>query len=112
MGVDVVLMQGTSPKKCRLTPVDFVQDGADQFSTLCANSSLPMLNRVDPYRTQILTQADMPPFISELEATCDLVRKQREREPDREIPQKVQDIRDLADRCTQAPVPELHLQGV
>ncbi|MCX5317459.1 hypothetical protein [Streptomyces sp. NBC_00154] len=108
MGVDVVLMQvthrGTSPKKRRLTTVEFVQDGADLFSGLCVNSSLPMLNRVDPYRTQILTSVDMPQFISEVDATCDLVKRQRERDI-------LQKIRELAERCAEAASLELHLQG-
>lgn len=108
MGIDVVLMQvtqrGTSPKKRRLTTVEFVQDGADLFSGLCVNSSLPMLNRVDPYRTQILTPADMPQFISEVEATCDLVKGQQERDI-------LEKIRELAERCAEAASLELHLQG-
>ncbi|MFE6888114.1 hypothetical protein [Streptomyces sp. NPDC057694] len=84
MGVDVMLMQvtqgGTSPKKRRLTTVDFTRDRADLFSTLCVNSGLPMLNRVDPYRTRILTSADMPQFLSEIDATCDLTVEQGERD--------------------------------
>ncbi|GAA5035720.1 hypothetical protein [Streptomyces siamensis] len=108
MGVDVVLMQvthrGTSSKKRRLTTVAFVQDGADLFSGLCVNSRLPMLNRVDPYRTQILTSVDMPQFISEVDATRDLVKGQRERDI-------LQKIRELAERCAEAASLELHLEG-
>ncbi|WP_432067501.1 hypothetical protein [Streptomyces sp. C10-9-1] len=108
MGVDVVLMQvaqrGTSPKKRRLTTVEFVQDGVDLFSGLCANSTLPMLNRVDPYRTQILTSVDMPQFIAEVNATCDQVKEQRERDI-------LEKIRKLAERCAVAASLELHLQG-
>ncbi|WP_432167465.1 hypothetical protein [Streptomyces sp. bgisy031] len=108
MGVDVVLMQvtqrGTSPKKRQLITVECVQDGADIFSGLCVNSSLPMLNRVDPYRTQILTSVDMPQFISEVDATCDLVKGQRERDI-------LERIRELAERCAEAASLELHLQG-
>ncbi|WP_329449641.1 hypothetical protein OG894_01480 [Streptomyces sp. NBC_01724] len=108
MGVDVVLMQvtqrGTSPKKRRLTTVEFVQDGADLFSGLCVNSSLPMLNRVDPYRTQILRSVDMPQFICEIDATCDLVKGQGEWDI-------LEKIRELAERCAEAASLELHLQG-
>lgn len=108
MGVDVVLMQvaqrGTSPKKRRLSAVEVVQDGADLFSGLCVNSSLPILNRVDPYRTLVLTSVDMPQFISELAATCDLVTGQRERDI-------LEKICVLAKRCAEAASLELHLQG-
>ncbi|MFI9778563.1 hypothetical protein ACIHCV_28250 [Streptomyces sp. NPDC051956] len=84
--------------------MEFVLDGADLFSGLCVNSSLPMLNRVDPYRTQILTSVDMPQFISEVDVTCDLVKGQRERDI-------LEKIRELAERCGEAASLELHLQG-
>ncbi|MFI5665134.1 hypothetical protein [Streptomyces sp. NPDC051684] len=63
-----------------------------------------MLNRVDPYRTQILTSAEMPQFLSEIDATGDLVEEQ----PERDILGK---IRELAERCAEAASLELHLQG-
>ncbi|MGW1950869.1 hypothetical protein ACWCRC_42270, partial [Streptomyces sp. NPDC001940] len=84
--------------------VEFVQDGADLFSGLCVNSSLPMLNRVAPYRTQILTSVDMPQFLSEVDATCDLVKGEQERDI-------LEKIRVLAERCAEAASLELHLQG-
>ncbi|WP_353944295.1 hypothetical protein ABII15_23675 [Streptomyces sp. HUAS MG91] len=99
-----VAQRGTSPKSRRLTMVDFVQDGADLFSTLCVNSSLPMLARVDPYRTRILTSADMPQFLSEIDATCDFVMGQEERDV-------LEKIRGLAERCAEAASLELHLEG-
>lgn len=108
LGIDVVLVQvtqrGTSPRKRRLTRVESVQDGADLFAGLCVNSSLPMLNRMDPYRTQILTSADMPQFISEVEATRALVKGQQEGDV-------LEKIRELAERCAEAASLELHLQG-
>ncbi|MGW5733420.1 MULTISPECIES: hypothetical protein [Streptomyces] len=108
MGVDVKLMRvtrrGTSPKNRRLTQVDSVQDWADLFSGLCVASALPMLNRVDPYRSQILTSAEMPQFISEVDATRDLVQNQQVRDI-------LQRIRQLAERCAESSDLELHLQG-
>ncbi|MGY0489438.1 hypothetical protein [Streptomyces sp. WG-D5] len=108
MGIHVVLMQvtqpGTSPKRRRLTWTDSVQDDADLFSGLCVNSRLPMLNRMDPYRTHILTPADMPQFLSELEATRTLVNGLQE--------QNILDkIRTLAKQCAETTSLELHLQG-
>ncbi|WP_327173557.1 hypothetical protein OG471_41240 [Streptomyces sp. NBC_01336] len=46
----------------------------------------------------------MPQFISEVEATCDLVKGQRERDI-------LERIRELAERCAEAASLELHLQG-
>ncbi|RAJ84959.1 hypothetical protein K377_03440 [Streptomyces sp. PsTaAH-137] len=99
-----VAQGGTSPKRRRLTTVDFARDAADLFSALCANSGLPMLNRVDPYRTRILTSADMPQFISEIDATCDLTVERATRDI-------LQRIRSLAARCAEAGNFELHLVG-
>ncbi|MEU6840534.1 hypothetical protein ABZ930_01505 [Streptomyces sp. NPDC046716] len=108
MGVDVVLVEveqrGTSSKKRRLTSVASVQDRGDLFSALCATSSLPMLNRVDPYRSQILTSVEMPQFLSEIDVTRDLVKEQRERDV-------LEKVRELAERCAEATTLELHLEG-
>ncbi|MFH8487709.1 hypothetical protein [Streptomyces longisporoflavus] len=108
MGIDVELMQvtqrGSSPKTRRVEPVDAVQDEADLFAEMCVRSSLPMLNRMDPYRTRILTAADMPQFIAEVDATRDMVTEQRER-------QRLQAIRALAERCSAGAGLELHLLG-
>ncbi|MDF6042097.1 hypothetical protein LRD69_07940 [Streptomyces sp. JH14] len=110
MGVDVVLkrvnQRGTSRKKRRLDNVDFVQDADDVFADLCDNSALPMLNRVDRYRSQILTSADMAQFISELNATRDLVAGERERERD-----ILNAVLRLAELCAEGTTLELHLVG-
>ncbi|MEU1122841.1 hypothetical protein ABZ371_04460 [Streptomyces sp. NPDC005899] len=108
MGVDVVLTRvtrrGTSPAKRQLTTVGVVQDEADLFAGLCVSSRLPMLNRVDPYRTRVLTSADMPQFIAEIDATGGLVEGPRERS-------LLARIRELAERCAEAGSLELHLHG-
>lgn len=108
MGVDVVLMgvqqRGTSPRKRQLSQVESVQDEGDLFAELCGNSRLPMLSRVDRYRTRILTRADMAQFVSEVDATHDLVPGPRERD-------RLAAIRRLAERCAAGVDLELHLQG-
>jgi hypothetical protein len=108
MGVDVVLIQversGTSPKRRRLTQVDAVLDGSDLFARICERSNLPMLNRVDPYGTLILTSQDVSQFLSEIDAErnsvdgdsgCDILTA----------------IRRLAERCADEASMELHLEG-
>jgi len=108
MGVDVVLMQvnqpGTSPKRRRLTMVDVVLDSSDLFATVCERSKLPMLSRVDPYRTLILTPAEMPQLVAEVDAELGLATAKTERE-------LLTDIRRLADRCAAEASTELHLAG-
>jgi hypothetical protein len=63
MGVDVLLMRvdnpGTSPRRRRLTRADAFLDTADGFARLCAGTGLPMLSRVDPYGSLILTSVEM-----------------------------------------------------
>lgn len=87
MGVDVVLTQvsqpGTSPKRRRLTQLDVVPDPADVFATICQRSTLPLLRRVDPYRDLILTSAEMPQFLDEVQTERALATTDEERAPDR-----------------------------
>ncbi|MFE6104579.1 hypothetical protein ACFVQ4_32100 [Streptomyces laurentii] len=108
MGVNVVLMEveqrGTSPRRRRLSEVACVHDDGDLFAELCENSRLPMLNRVDRYRTRILTRADMEQFVSEVDATRDLVVGPRERD-------LLTAIRGVAERCAAGVGLELHLCG-
>jgi hypothetical protein len=108
MGVDVVLKQvsqpGTSPKRRRLTQVDAVLDGSDLFARICVSSNLPMLNRVDPYGTLVLTAQEMPQFLSEVDAA----RSSVDGESERDI---LADIRRVAERCAGEASMELHLEG-
>ncbi|WP_225811037.1 hypothetical protein [Streptomyces spinosus] len=108
MGVDVVLKQvegrGSSPKRRRLAQVDAVLDGSDLFAHICESSNLPMLNRVDPYGTLILTPQDMPQFISEVDAE----RSSAEGDAERDI---LTAVRGLAERCADEVSMELHLEG-
>ncbi|SES16501.1 hypothetical protein SAMN05216188_12429 [Lentzea xinjiangensis] len=108
MGVDVLLMsveqKGTSPKRRQVRPVEMVLDPLDRFSRLCATSRRPMLGRVDPCRTLVLTRADMPQFISELEAELT-------EHDDRETRDLLDQVLGLARRCQARDAHELHLDG-
>jgi hypothetical protein len=107
MGVDVVLNQvsqpGTSPKRRRLTQLDVVPDGDDLFVRLCARSTLPMLSRVDPYADLVLTAAEMPQLLAELDTELGQAAP-----AEREL---LTAVRALAERCAAGPGLELHLQG-
>ncbi|MFI0242653.1 hypothetical protein [Streptomyces sp. NPDC016845] len=111
MGVDVTLVQvsqkGTSSKGRRLTRLDSVWDSDDLFADMCSHSGLPMLNRVDPYRTQILTADEMAQFIAELDATWETLDQRKDRKG-RDL---LQSMRVLAERCASASDLELHLVG-
>lgn len=108
MGVDVVLTQvsqpGTSPKRRRLTQLDAVPDPADVFATICQRSTLPLLRRVDPYRDLILTSAEMPQFLDEVQTERALATTDEERT-------LLTAVQHLAERCSTDPSAELHLQG-
>ncbi|GGJ46837.1 hypothetical protein [Streptomyces brasiliensis] len=104
MGVDVVLKRvsraGTSPKRRRLTQVDVVPDGSDVFAGICGRSGRPLLGRVDPYGTLVLTARDMPHFDAERGGAVGAA--------ERDV---LDGVRGLADRCAVDATPELHLEG-
>ncbi|MFI2435550.1 hypothetical protein [Streptomyces sp. NPDC018693] len=108
MGVDVVLQRverrGTSPRRRRLTQVEVVPDGSGLFARICGSVGTPLLNRVDPYGDLVLTTAEMPQFLSEIDAARAVARTDTER-------RLLADIRALAERCAQDTSTELHLQG-
>jgi hypothetical protein len=99
-----VVQRGTSPKRRQVRPVDSVPDPRDLFARLCTSSGRPMLSRVDPYQSLILTRADMPQFISELEAEfgeCD----------DPEVSDLLRRVLGLARQCQARAAHEIHLDG-
>lgn len=108
MGVDVLLMsvrqRGTSPKRRQVRPVDIVLDPLDRFARLCTSSRRPMLNRVDPCKTLVLTRADMPQFISEVEAEL-------AEYDDQEVRDLLGQVLGLARECAARDAHELHLDG-
>jgi hypothetical protein len=108
MGVDVVLKQvsqpGTSSRRRQLTQVDVAPDGDDVFAGICARSKLPMLSRVDPYGDLILTTAEMPQFIAEVNEELGIASTA----PEREL---LAGVRRLAERCAAETSTELHLEG-
>lgn len=108
MGVDVLLMtalqRGTSPKRRQVRPVEILLDPADRFARLCTSSRQPMLSRVDPGKTLVLTRADMPQFISEVETELAA-------SGDREVTDLLQRVLGLARECAARESHELHLDG-
>ncbi|WP_146178707.1 hypothetical protein [Nonomuraea fuscirosea] len=112
MGVDAVLMRverrGTSPKRRRLTPMATALDHDDAFVRLVdqirGRGTNPMLERIDPYRSLILTSVEMPQFLQEL-ARLRLLAMTTE---DLRV---VREFEDLARECATNPMLQLHLDG-
>ncbi|MGV9386489.1 hypothetical protein ACWDRB_62560 [Nonomuraea sp. NPDC003707] len=108
MGVDVVLVsveqKGTSSKRRRVHQVDVVLDTQDMFARLCISSGLPMLSRVDPYGTLILTPREMGQFISEVEV--EFVKNDNP-----EVAGLLGEVLRLARECETQEATELRLEG-
>jgi hypothetical protein len=108
VGVDVVLNEvsqpGTSSRRRRLTQVGVVPDPGEVFVRLCVRSSLPMLQRVDPYGDLVLTSVEMSQFIAELEQELAATVTTEERAV-------LSAARRLAERCAADSSTELHLLG-
>ncbi|WP_206789184.1 hypothetical protein [Amycolatopsis sp. MtRt-6] len=108
MGVDVLLMavrqRGTSPKGRQVRPVEVLLDPGDRFAGLCTSSRRPTLSRVHPWKSLILTRADMPQFISEVEAEL-------AEAGDREVKDLLRRVLGLARECAAHETYELHLDG-
>ncbi|MCX5186682.1 hypothetical protein [Streptomyces sp. NBC_00268] len=108
MGVDVILMQinqkGTSPKRRQMEVLGIVPDGSDSFARMCAESETPMLQRVDPYGSLVLTAQQMEQFVQE----AGLLRGRTASTPN--ISQ-LEQIKILAERCMGDSSLELHLEG-
>ncbi|WP_030508290.1 hypothetical protein [Microbispora rosea] len=110
MGVDAVLMRveqrGTSPKRRKLTPVAVAPDPKDVFVRVVdqvrGHGTHPMLERVDPYGSLILSPAEMPQLLSELARLPTSAAQDVE---------AIRRLEDLARRCAAGPVTELHLDG-
>lgn len=113
VGVDAVLMRvdqaGTSPRRRRVVPAGpVVADRDDIFVRLVdrarGRSKVPMLERVDPYDDLILTSAEMPQLLAELDFLTGLAESADERDV-------VADMARLAAVCGEDAALELHLVG-
>ncbi|XKK63476.1 hypothetical protein HFP71_14165 [Streptomyces sp. ARC32] len=108
MGVDVVLVQvsknGSSPRKRRVTVLEVISDCTDVFSGMCQESDTPMLQRVDPYGSLVLTAQQMDQFAQEV----NLLSK---RFKSASHTSRLEQITALAYRCMNDSSLELHLEG-
>lgn len=67
---------GSNPNRWRQEHPEAALDDGDRFAMLCGGSKLPMLERVDPYGSLVLSSAEMDQFIEEL-----AILRQREGAP-------------------------------
>ncbi|GAB2613752.1 hypothetical protein [Kribbella endophytica] len=104
MGVDVILVRrGAKRSKTAWSVEELVSDSRDVFSNACVASGTPMLGRVKPYGSLVLTSDEMAQFIDEVERVHHLVPA-----TDRGI---FEDVVRVAKRCEADRATELHLEG-
>jgi hypothetical protein len=106
MGVDVILNRvehyGQSTKKRCHHRIEVLLDDADVFANSCTVSGLPMLSRVDPFKSLILTSAEMEQFLAEVETL------QERGSPGGTV---LAQVAHLGRLCLENPDMELHLEG-
>jgi hypothetical protein len=109
MGIDAVLRRrdrpGTGPQRESLRDIAVVF-GVDEMASLLQRMQgrMPVLSRLDPVRSVVMTSADMPELISELDQTMSGAISDPER-------QFLSATRALADVCACDRSLELHFDG-
>jgi hypothetical protein len=111
VGIDVTLCRrdrpGTGPRRESTRPIALVY-GGDEFDSLLelvwAHGRMPMLDRLDPVRSVVLTSADMPQLVTELDAAQALADTDTQR-------QYLATVRALARVCAGDKALELHFDG-
>ena len=108
VGADVVLIRlrrsGSNPSRWRQEHLDVALDPSDLFAGLCGSCGLPMLERIDPYGSLVLSSAEMDQFIMELSAV-------RQQEKARRSGELLDRIEQLARRCSADPDLQLRIDG-
>ncbi|MEV6287663.1 hypothetical protein [Kribbella sp. NPDC051770] len=102
MGVDVLLVR--RGKKRPILVEEVVADPQDIFSEACVTSCTPMLGRVKPYGSLVLTADEMSQFISEVEGVVRGLGSTVDR-------QVFDDVLRVARTCAADRATELHLEG-
>jgi hypothetical protein len=103
VGVDVVLVR-RGAKRSKWTVEDLVSDSDDIFSNACVASGTPMLGRVKPYGSLVLTSAEMGQFIDEVQRVAGNLGS----EPDRDL---LDGVVRVATLCSGDRATELRLEG-
>lgn len=105
MGVDIALFRidqkGTSSRHRKYERIGVYYDRGDRFARACEATSLPMLSRVDPVGSLVLTPAEMDQLVAELTELASVSGS----------PGFLTEILDLAAKCASDPATELHLDG-
>ncbi len=105
VGVDVILVRrGVKCSKTAWSVEELVSDSQDVFSDACVASGTPMLGRVKPYGSLILTSDEMAQFIDEVERVVHSLAPAS-------APGIFADVLRVAKRCEVDRATELHLEG-
>ncbi|MBR7831455.1 hypothetical protein KDK95_34475 [Actinospica sp. MGRD01-02] len=108
VGADVSLIRlhrsGSNPSRWRQEHLEVVLDSSDLFAELCGGCGLPMLERIDPYGSLMLSSAEMDQFVTELSGL-------RQREKARFSGELFDRIEQLARRCSADSDLQLRIDG-
>jgi hypothetical protein len=95
---------GSNPSRWRHEHLKVVSDDGDHFAELCSGCGLPMLERVDPYGSLVLSSEEMEQFLAELAVL-------RRRETARPYQVLLDQIERLAGECATGVDLQLRIDG-
>jgi len=108
VGADVILVRlhrsGSNPSRWRQEHLEAVLDTRHLFAELWSGCGLPMLERIDPYGSLVLSSTEMDQFMVELSAL-------RQREEARTSGELLDRIEQLALRCSDDSDLQLRIDG-
>jgi hypothetical protein len=108
VGADVTLIRvhhsGSNPSRWRQERIEVVLDQSDHFAMLCDGCGLPMLERIAPYGSLVLSSAEMDQFITELLAL-------RQQETARRSESQLDRIEQIARQCSADSDLQLRIDG-
>lgn len=96
--------KGGNSSRWRQEHLEVVSDQGDHFAELCGGCGLPMLQRVDPYGSLVLSITEMDQFVAEVGVL-------RLREAARAHGALLERIEQLAQRCAADSDLQLRIDG-
>jgi hypothetical protein len=95
---------GSNASRWRQEHLEVVLDKGDHFAELCGGCALPMLERVDPYGSLVLTSEEMEQFLAELA----VLQRRETAGPHRVLLERVER---LASECATSTDLQLRIDG-
>jgi hypothetical protein len=95
---------GSNSSRWRQEHLEVVLDDGDHFAELCSGCGLPMLERVDPYGSLVLSSEEMEQFLAELA----VLRRQETARPHQVL---LDQVGRLASECATGRDLQLRIDG-